>query len=175
MKYRAALTVILALAGIGLMVFYTWCDTSCAYLKGDILGIDLKYVGMAFMLVVMALGLGRQHDILRLLLAGGIGVEVFLVSFQFREEVFCPFCLAFGLIVLILYALHYEGPQGESGWGRKALFAAGGARIPGTDVRLPAAVLMILGYLFVCLTFSGSATPSYDAAGIPAYFFLQNA
>jgi hypothetical protein len=174
MTYRSALTVILALIGVGLMVFYTWCDTSCAYLKGDILGIDLKYVGMAFMLVVIALGLGRQSDILRLLLAAGIGVEIFLVSFQFREEVFCPFCLAFGLIVLIMYALHYEGPQGEPGWGRKILFAAGGARIPWTAVRLPAFVLMILGYLFVSITFSGSATPAYDS-GMITYFYLQNA
>ncbi|PKN89007.1 MAG: hypothetical protein CVU51_02480 [Deltaproteobacteria bacterium HGW-Deltaproteobacteria-1] len=41
-KYRNILTILLALVGIGIMAYYDYCDTTCSYLKGDILGIDLK-------------------------------------------------------------------------------------------------------------------------------------
>jgi len=35
-KYRHILTIILALAGIGIMAYYDYCDTTCSYLKKGI-------------------------------------------------------------------------------------------------------------------------------------------
>ena len=162
MKYRTILTIILAMAGIALMAFYSWCDSSCAYLKGDILGIDLKYIGIAFMVVIIIVTFWKQVDIVRILLSGAIGGEVFLVRFQFREDVFCPFCLAFGTIIVILYFLSYGKSQQDFSWGRKFLYLAGDARIPGLDFRIPLLLIMLLGYLFILMTFTGTATPSYS-------------
>ena len=161
MNYRTVLTTISALLGIGLMVFYSWCDTSCSYLKGDIFGIDLKYLGIVYMLALIALGMGKLSATLRLLLASGIGVEIFLVSFQFRENVFCPFCLTFGALLLFMFFLNYEKPQPKNGWGRKLLYAAGEGKIPFFPLRIPLLIMIVLGYLFVVLAFTGSATPSY--------------
>ena len=39
------LNIVLPLAGITLMLVYEYCDTSCLYLKGTFMGIDLKWVG----------------------------------------------------------------------------------------------------------------------------------
>jgi len=164
MNIRTLLTIIMACTGIGLMAFYSWCDTSCAYLKGDIFGIDLKYLGIAYMIMIVLLAVGRQMGFIRLLLAGGIGGEVVLVVFQFREDVFCPFCLAFGTLVVMMYLLHYRWGQKESPWYGKLLYLAGMAEIPFIKWRIPLIVVMLLGYLFMSLTFNGSATPSYSAS-----------
>ena len=104
-NHRDIITIALALIGIALMFFYSVCDTSCSYLKGDIFGIDLKYIGIGYMLAIIALALFKQMALVRILLASGIGVEVYLVAFQFREDVFCPFCLAFGAIVVLAFFL----------------------------------------------------------------------
>jgi len=53
------LNIILAVAAAGIMVFYSFCTTSCAYLKGDLLGLDLKYVGILFMMIIIAL---KRHE-----------------------------------------------------------------------------------------------------------------
>jgi len=47
------LNILLPLIGIGLMLMYDYCDTSCTYLKGSFLGIDLKWVGVLYMGVVV--------------------------------------------------------------------------------------------------------------------------
>ncbi len=109
------ITIALAVIGIVLMLFYSVCDTACTYLKGDIFGIDLKYIGIAYMLAIIAFGLSKQIALVRILLAAGIGVEVYLVAFQFREDVFCPFCLAFGAVVVLAFIVNYEGPQTRGG------------------------------------------------------------
>jgi uncharacterized membrane protein len=161
MKRKTLLTIILAAAAMGLMVFYTWCDTSCAYLQGDIFGIDLKYIGIFFMLAVTALAMGRQPDLVRLLLAGALGGEVVLLAFQVREDVFCPFCLAFGLIILLLCVLHYERPQTGKGLGLKMLYAVGEAQLPFTNIRIPLLGIMLIGCLFMSVAFSGSTIPTF--------------
>lgn len=53
-RYRNILTIALSLIGIGLMAYYDYCDTTCSYLKGDIFGIDLKWVGIFYVSVVIA-------------------------------------------------------------------------------------------------------------------------
>ena len=167
MKLRTILTIILALAGIGVMAFYSWCDTSCSYLKGDIFGLDLKYLGVAFMAAIIILVLCRQTDMVRIMLAGSLGREVILVAFQFREDVFCPFCLAFGLILVVSYLLNYERPQTKNHWGLKFLAFAGEAKIPFLHLRVPLLIIILLGYLFMSFTFNGSIAPSYSKIADP--------
>jgi len=77
--YRNALTIVIALAGMGIVTFYKICDTECSYLSGDILGVDLEiitenHLDRAFDLLqsgkadIIAIGLtvnsSRKRDIL---------------------------------------------------------------------------------------------------------------
>jgi len=105
--------VILPLVGIGLMVSYEVCDTTCSSLAGALMGLDLKYVGYSFMGVLLVLAflrkppLAEPANVLRtVMLAGALGGEVLLVRFQVIHETFCPFCLAFGLCLLALFAVN---------------------------------------------------------------------
>lgn len=171
-QHRLPITIAAALAGIGIMVYYASCETGCSYLRGDLLGIDLKYVGVGYMGAIIALALFGQADLLRMLVAAGIGVEVFLVDFQVREDVFCPFCLAFGVLVILMYLINYERLHMTNTWHQKGLYIFGDAKIPFAEGRrLPLLVMMIAGYVFVFLTFSGSATPAYAAetTALPSY------
>jgi hypothetical protein len=163
-NHRNIMTIALALIGIGLMFFYSVCDTSCAYLKGDIFGIDLKHIGIGYMLAIIALTLLKQKALVRSLLASGLGVEVYLVAFQFREDVFCPFCIAFGAAVVLAFILQYETPQTSGGWRRRIIYGLGEAELPLMGGKgMPLLLFVILGYLFVVLTFSGSTMPVYGA------------
>jgi hypothetical protein len=172
MKYRILLNIILSMMGIGLMVFYSICDSSCSYLHGDIFTIDLKYIGISYMIAIIILVICKQFDVIRIILAAGIGVEIFLIAFQFRENVFCLFCLAFGTIVVIMNVLNYERPQMKKQWHQKLIYAAGEVKIPfmGNN-RVPLLVFVILGYLFVSFAFNGSATPAYaeERSSVPSY------
>jgi len=172
MHHRLMVTILLALIGIGLMAFYAVCDTACSYLRGDIFGIDLKYVGVGYMAAIILLALLKQADLLRMLVAAGIGVEVFLVCFQVSENVFCPFCLTFGLMVLLMYLINYERGSMMNKWHQKLIYIFGDAKIPFLDrQRMPLLAMMIIGYLFVSFSFTGSATPVYAAEGanVPSY------
>ena len=172
--HRLVITIILAVIGIGLMAFYAVCDTSCSYLRGDIFGIDLKYVGVGYMAFIILLALIKQADLLRMLVAAGIGVEVFLVSFQVSENVFCPFCLSFGIMVLLMYLINYERSGMSNKWYQKLIYVLGDARIPFIDhQRLPLLAMMLLGYIFVSFSFSGSATPAYAADNTTSRFLWQ--
>lgn len=162
-KYRRVLTIILALAGIGIMAYYDYCDTACSYLKGDIFGFDLKWVGMAFMAAVIVFAAFNQTAFVRMLLAAGLGVEVHLYVFQVQNDVYCPFCLAFSVMLILSFLLNYEVP---SAWREKRsrmwLYFLGEVNIPMLKVkRFPLLLMSILGYLTILLTFSGSVTPAY--------------
>lgn len=171
-QYRLVLTILLALIGIGLMAFYAVCDTACSYLRGDIFGIDLKYIGVGYMGAIITLAVSKQVDLLRMLIAAGIGVEVFLVSFQVTENIFCPFCLSFGIIVVMMYIINFERSGMMIKWYQKLIYALGDAKIPFTESqRVPLLAMMIIGYIFVSFSFSGSAIPAYaaDNTSIPSY------
>lgn len=97
--------------GAGLMVFYEVCDTSCSSLRGTFGGIDLKYVGIVFMAALLALSLppvsryaSPVGHLRTMMLSGALGGEVLLARFQIVHNTYCPFCLAFGLCVLALFA-----------------------------------------------------------------------
>lgn len=169
-KYRHILTIVLALAGIGIMVYYDYCDSACSYLKGDIFGFDLKWVGMAFMAAVLVFTAFKQTAFVRMLLAAGLGVEVHLYAFQAQNDVYCPFCLAFSIMLILSFILNYEVP---SAWREKPsrmwLYFLGEVNVPMLKLkRFPLLLMSVLGYLTILLTFSGSVTPAYgqDAARV---------
>jgi thiol-disulfide isomerase/thioredoxin len=168
-KYRNWITIILALAGIGLMIYYDYCDTECKYLKGDIWGIDLKWVGSAFMVALIVFTAFQQTPFVRALLAAGLGVEVFLFSFQVQNDVFCPFCLAFAVMVIAAFIVNYEVPSvWHENRRRMWIYFLGEVSFPMFKIqRLPLLVVSILGYLVILLTFSGSTTPAYAQDGVP--------
>jgi uncharacterized membrane protein len=114
-KMMKILSIILPVIGMGLMIYYEICDTICAYITGSFLGIDLKIIGILFMAVLLILTIPAvaSHKTLvghlrTMMLAGAMGGEVILFRFQVVHETFCPFCLAFGLCLLILFAIHFK-------------------------------------------------------------------
>jgi uncharacterized membrane protein len=113
-KVLTLINVVFPLIGMGLMIFYEVCDTSCSSLKGTFLGVDLKIIGILFMaaLLMMTLPPVSRYTVpvnhLRtMILSGAVGGEILLVRFQIVQETYCPFCLAFGLCVLILFAVNF--------------------------------------------------------------------
>ncbi len=171
--WRSLLTVLLAAVGIAVMVYYNLCETDCSYLKGDLFGIDLKYVGIGFMAVLIVLVLVRQSWLIRILLAGALGGEIHLVAFQVRENVFCPFCLTFAGILLAAYAVNYEFKvKGDKGMLRSLLYLPGETEVPFLkNLRLPLIGIALAGYLVMITAFSGSATPAYGAENSPVPSF----
>ncbi len=172
-KYRHIATIALALAGIGIMAYYDYCDTACSYLKGDIFGIDLQWVGIAFMSMVIIFAVFKQTPFVRVLLAAGLGVEVHLYAFQMQNDVFCPFCLAFSVMLIASFFINYEVPSmWHENRRRMWLYFLGEVNIPMFKIkRLPLLLVSVLGYLTILLTFSGSVTPAYgqeSARAIPS-------
>lgn len=133
------ITIALALVAIGIMVFYSFCTTSCSYLKGDLFGLDLKYVGILFMLIIIGLSAMKQDLLLLMLLSASMGVEIFLVIFQVKADVYCPFCLAFGVTMFLMFLLNID-------LQRKWVMS----------------VCIVLGYLFFLLFFIGTITATYN-------------
>lgn len=172
-KYRNLITIALSLIGIGIMVYYDYCDTACSYLKGDIFGINLKWVGIAYMTAIIAFAAFKQTPFVRALLAAGLGVEVHLYAFQVQNDVYCPFCLAFSIMLILSFIINYEVP---SAWLEKRrrmwLYFLGEVDFSMFRIyKLPLLLFSLLGYLFVLLTFSGSVTPAYGkeiVGGVPS-------
>jgi thiol-disulfide isomerase/thioredoxin len=146
-RKRRFLTILLALIGIAVTVAYALCLGACSYLQGDILGIDLKYLGIFYMAVVLLLAWFRKHVLSLLLLGFGAGGEIFLVGYQVHTGIYCPYCLAFGATILLAFAVNFERT-------RKAL----------------AALAAAAGLLFFLLFFSGSTTPVYAAEPVMSAF-----
>jgi len=162
-RYRRSITIALALIGIGLMMYYDYCDTACSYLKGDLWGIDLKWVGVDFMTAIIAFAVFRQTPLVRTLLAAGLGVEVPLYAFQIHNDVYCPFCLAFSALVVASFLINYEVP---SVWHENRrwmwLYFLGEVNVPILKInKLPLLLVSVLGYLVILFSFSGSVTPAY--------------
>ena len=137
-KHKKWINVALALAGIGLVFYYAVCGESCSYLRGELFGIDLKYTGILFMAALIALSLARQELLLFFAVAAATGAEIFLVGFQVRNETFCPYCLMFGVTVLLLFLLNLDP-------SRKKL----------------AGLSIVLGFFLFWLFFEGSVIPMY--------------
>ncbi len=162
-KYRHIATIVLALTGIGIMAYYDYCDTACSYLQGDILGIDLKWIGIAYMAAIIIFAAFKQSDFVRALLAAGLGVEIFLFSFQLRNNILCPYCLAFAVTIIAAFIVNYDAsPSWLQNQRKMWLYFLGEVNFPMFKIkRLPLAVVALIGYFFVFLTFTGSVTPAY--------------
>jgi uncharacterized membrane protein len=107
--------ILIPIIGLGLTIFYEVCDTSCSALEGEFLGVELKVVGIFFMvalLVLIPLHSTRISALIghlkTVMLAGALGGEMLLVRFQIVHETYCPFCLAFGLCIVILFAANFH-------------------------------------------------------------------
>ena len=144
---KEKLNILLALAGIALVFVYAYCGDSCSYLKGSIFGIDLKYMGVLFMGTLVALSLFGLRDYRLLLLSAGVGAEVFLIGFQVQNDVFCPYCLSFGAVLLLLFAINLD-------WSKRKLVG----------------VFAVLGLLLFVVFFDGSVTPAYAAEPLKPTF-----
>lgn len=114
-KFLKIVNVAVPLIGIGLIILYEYCSTSCTYIKGTFWGIDLKVTGVLFMTVALALNIAvlERRTVLvdrmrTLLFAGALGGEAVLVRFQVVNDTYCPFCLAFGACILVLFAANYR-------------------------------------------------------------------
>lgn len=162
--HSRSLTIALAVGGIGIMLYYGTCTTGCSALKGSIFGIDLMWVGIAYMLSVIGLTLLHKTDYVRGLLATGLGVEVYLYMFQIQNGVYCPFCLAFSVMLVLAFIVNYRVPSVWISSPRKMwLYWLGEAEYPVIGVlRAPLLVASILGYLFISLTFNGSVNAVYQ-------------
>lgn len=109
------LNVILPLVGIGLMLAYDYCDTSCVYLRGSFFGIDLKWVGIIYMGILLLSAL-RWKDcasplpghLRTVLMSAAVGVEFYLIGWQVAKDTYCPFCLAFSACIFILFGINYR-------------------------------------------------------------------
>jgi len=146
-RKRRFLTILLALTGIAITLAYALCLGACNYLKGDILGIDLKYLGVFYMAVIFVLAWFRKSVLCLLLLAFGAGGEVFLIGYQVHSGVYCPYCLAFGATIFLALAVNFERNR-----------------------KIIAALAAAAGLLFFLLFFSGSTTPVYAAEPVmPAF------
>ena len=139
-KKKRVLTALLALTGIGITIAYAVCKGSCSYLKGDILGMDLRYLGIFYMAVILILALMRKTLSCLFLLAFGVGGEIFLIGYQVRSGVYCPYCLAFAATLILAFIVNFKRSR-----------------------RWLAALAAGAGLIFFMLFFSGSATPVYAA------------
>lgn len=132
------LNVILACIAVGLEIYYSLCGGSCSYLKGDLLGIPLQHVGIVYMACIVLLSLLKRDTLLLLLLSAGVGIEVYLVAFQIWYNTYCPYCLAFGAIVFILFLLNLS-----------------------QDRKRLSLISMAIALILFSIFFQGSAAPSY--------------
>lgn len=146
---RHALTIILASIAIGLEYFYITCKTTCSPLKGDIFGIKLEHIGIAYMVVIIGFSLLRKNTLLLILLSAGVGIEVYLVGFQIWHNTYCSYCLAFGGIIISQFFIN-------SDWKKKRLIVA----------------CMIMALIFFSLVFRGNVRPLY--AYKPLFLTLGN-
>ena len=133
---RYIANLILPLVGIGIILYYSVCGQSCAYLKGGVIGFNLTYVGLAFAGILFIAALLKWETINLLLLSAAVGTEAYLVAFQVRQGVYCPYCLLFGGVLLTLFVLNFR-------MSRKILVA----------------IAIVIGFLLFAIFFEGATRP----------------
>lgn len=141
---RPVVNIVLACAAVALEVYYSICGGSCSYLRGDLFGIGLQYIGIAYMGAIVLLTVLKLRGLLLVLLSAGVGIELYLVGFQVRYNTYCPYCLGFGAIVLLLFLLNFSNR-------RKKL----------------SIISMAVALLLFSIFFEGSVTPTF-AGQVPA-------
>lgn len=97
---KYVVNIVLSLVAVAVEVYYSICGGACSYLSGNLFGIDLQYIGIAFMALIILLSILKKDLMLVIALSAGVGVEVYLVGFQTWYDTYCPYCLAFGGVVV---------------------------------------------------------------------------
>jgi hypothetical protein len=137
-RYKPIINIVLACIAIALEVYYSICAGSCSYLRGTIFGIGLQYIGMACMAAIIVLSIFKQDFLIFLLVSAAVGIEFYLIGFQVWYDTYCPYCLAFGGIIFILYGVNFI---------RCRLFYS--------------LFFMAIGLVYFALVFKGSIVPTY--------------
>jgi len=130
------------------------CAARCAFIRGDILGVDLNVFGIFFYsLLLVSLLAHREFYPEEWLLKAtaavasvGVGAELILIKFQVQNSVYCPKCLISGFFFLVLFFLVARHLKK---WIIILLIAA--------------------GLIFTSFTFSGSVIPSYGNEPYPQF------
>lgn len=135
---RYIITVILALIAIGIEYYYSTCETTCSYLRGDLFGIGLQYIGIGYMAAIIVLAVLKRDTFLLILLSAGVGVEIYLVGFQIRYDTYCLYCLAFAATLVLQFFVNCD-------WKRKKLIFAS----------------MAVALILFSVVFRGSVVPVY--------------
>lgn len=136
------LKYLLPAVGLAILVAYKLCPGECAYLTGQFIGIDLTIMGGGLMVTYLVLLLTQQQQWAFRLMALATGGEVFLIGYQVVNQVFCPYCLGFAAVVIVLFALHI--PQMK---------------------KILTPILMVLGFVALMIGFTGQLFPAYSASG----------
>lgn len=142
---RHMVNIILLLAGVGVVIFYTLCGDTCSYLRGGIFGIDLQYLGIAYVVILIVFNILKKDLLILMLLSAGIGVEFFLIGYQVAHTTYCPYCLIFAALIFIQFVLNMDRS--------KKLFIV---------------MFIVLGFLSFLVFFQGSPFPVYGRVTIPA-------
>jgi uncharacterized membrane protein len=140
---RYTINIILLLVGVGVVVFYTLCGDACTYLQGGMFGIDLQYLGMAYVIVLIVSNILKRDLIILMLLSAGIGAEFFLVGYQIVHNTYCPYCLVFAAVIVVQFLFNMN-----------------------VSKKLLILVFMALGFLSFFIFFKGSAFPVYGGMKI---------
>jgi hypothetical protein len=142
---RYALNIILLLAGVGVVILYTICGEACTYLQGGLFGIDLQYLGIAYVVVLIMFNILKQDSVILTLLSAGIGVEFFLVGYQIVHNTYCPYCLVFAAIIVVQFLYNMD-----------------------VSKKLLILIFMALGFFVFFIFFKGSVFPVYSGVTIPS-------
>ncbi len=130
----------LTVIGIIIALLYSACEESCTYLYGSLFGVKLNYLGIFYMGALALANFLRRNAISLILLSLGIGAELYLIGFQIMNSVYCYYCLSFGVVIFLLFALNFER-------SRKTFLTVG----------------LFLGFILFLVLFQGTATPVYAA------------
>lgn len=150
---RYIINIVLACLAVGLEIYYSICGGSCSYLKGDIFGINLEYIGIAYMACLVLLSILKRDALLIMLISAGVGIEFYLIGFQVWHNTYCSYCLAFAAVVFVLFFLNFKRE-------RKALCI----------------ISMALALILFSIFFKGSLIPSYSYSQhtlFPQIFFTD--
>lgn len=132
------MTSMLAVIGAVIIFVYKLCGDTCLYLKGSVWGVDLKYIGLIFLTLTLLFSLLKKDSLCLTLLSAGLGGEIFLIGYQVVNAVYCPFCLAFGAVLVLMFILNFKK----------------------TEI-LKVSLCTFLGFAFFFFSFSGSTHPAY--------------
>lgn len=109
------------LAGL-ILTTISWlklCTTSCNEAHNfRIFDLPFEWMGWAFFLSLGVLHFTGKRFLASLLIAGGLGAELFLILFQKLElDSFCPVCLSIAFVMVIIGLCYIYLYRTEQNWG----------------------------------------------------------